>query len=546
MDVSDLRAAGRLRSPADVSLLPAVPISVESEPAEPVERPTLLLRGDVEERAQTLLARLEDAHTSGYGPRLYQRGRELVRVVQTDPADRRQRPRTVIESVTPGRLRAALLEGWSLRTPTGEEGRTARYTPPPAMLGQILDRDRWTLPVLDRIIRVPGLGPDGAWLTRDGYVPDLGAWIDLGGLTVPTIPSCPTDQDVRAAVALLADDTLGDFPFVGDADRANALGLLLAPLVRHAIDGHMPLWLISAAEEGTGKGLLGDALAEIATGDPPTSTTERHGEDEWRKSVSSLLAKSPAIIRLDNLSRRVSSAALASVLTQRRWVDRLLGRNDAVLDLPNDAVWTATANNPKLSAELTRRTVMVRLESPCARPSERPRSAFRQSPLLPWVRRRRADLLRAALTMIARWVAAGRPRWAGTSMGSYESACETLGGILDACNVPGWLGNRDELRASTDDDTAMIDALVSAWLSERGTATVTAGDLYVVVDARQELADLLGPVLGDGSPRSQRTRLGKALGRWVGRIHREHRIARNDVSSREGGVALYQLVPVAP
>ena len=52
------------------------------------------------------------------------------------------------------------------------------------------------------------------------------------GLEAVSVPDEPTDADVASAVKLLLDDWLGDFPFHEQADRANALALVLTPFVR--------------------------------------------------------------------------------------------------------------------------------------------------------------------------------------------------------------------------------------------------------------------------------------------------------------------------
>jgi hypothetical protein len=49
------------------------------------------------------------------------------------------------------------------------------------------------------------------------------------GFTLPPIPVRPTSQQIAAARQLLLDDLFGEFAFVGDAERAHVLVLLLLP-----------------------------------------------------------------------------------------------------------------------------------------------------------------------------------------------------------------------------------------------------------------------------------------------------------------------------
>jgi putative DNA primase/helicase len=65
---------------------------------------------------------------------------------------------------------------------------------------------------------------------------------------------------------LLLDDLFGEFPFVGDAERAHVLALVLLPFVRPMISGPTPLHMVEKPAPGTGAGLMIDAISIIATG----------------------------------------------------------------------------------------------------------------------------------------------------------------------------------------------------------------------------------------------------------------------------------------
>ena len=54
------------------------------------------------------------------------------------------------------------------------------------------------------------------------------------------MPLNPTEQEREKAFALLLS-AIGEFPYVSDADKANALGLLLTPILRPAIKRHVAL-----------------------------------------------------------------------------------------------------------------------------------------------------------------------------------------------------------------------------------------------------------------------------------------------------------------
>ena len=176
------------------------------------------------------------------------------------------------------------------------------------------------------ITEMPVLRPDGTILTASGY--DLSTrliYAPAPGLQVPPIPQQPTQQAAAELCRFLMGELLGDFPFVGDADRANALGLLVTPIVRSAIRGQVPLALVDAPRAGTGKGLLSAMVAQIGTGRPAGMMSAPGNEEEWRKQITANLLAGATVILIDNLEGRLVSASLSRALTAAVWRDRILG-----------------------------------------------------------------------------------------------------------------------------------------------------------------------------------------------------------------------------
>ncbi len=129
-----------------------------------------------------------------------------------------------------------------------------------------------------------------------------------------------------------------------------------------------------------------------------------------------------------------------------------------------------------------------------------------------WARANRARLVAACLTLCRAWIAAGRPR-GQRSIGSYESWAQTMGGVLQVAGIEGFLGNLDEMMEASDGEGAVWRSFVSAWWDRFGTAEVGTGDLFgLATDCEPPLP------LGPGNEKSQRTRLGKALGKMRDRV----------------------------
>src|SRR5205807_2481383 len=152
-------------------------------------------------------------------------------------------------------------------------------------------------------------------------------------------PAQPTRQEVEQALACIWE-VLGEFPYVDRCDKANALALLLTPLLRPVLR-HVPLALIDAPSQGTGKSLLADVVALVATGRNAAVITEASSEEEWSKLIASLLLEGAALISIDNVELPLRSAKLAAALTSDEWRNRLLGRSKTV-SVPQRATWLAT------------------------------------------------------------------------------------------------------------------------------------------------------------------------------------------------------------
>jgi putative DNA primase/helicase len=470
--------------------------------AEPTERlPTLRAdEGDLAravDRAWTVLL------ASNRTPWLFRAGGLPSWVVPDDEG------RPMVAPITDERLRHVLarLANWRRMDSRGD---IVPAHPPTSQIKSLMATPDPALPVLAGIVTTPVFGRGGVLLTEPGYHADARLlYQPVPGFQLPAIPEQPTGEDIAAARQLILDDLLGEFPFTSLAERAHAVSLLLLGFLRAMVDGPTPLHLIEKPTPGTGATLMVDAMTTILTGSGAGVMTEGSDEEEWRKRITAKLRQIPALVLIDNLKRQLDASALAAALTAPFWEDRVLGLSE-ITRLPIRCLWVATGNNPTFSNELARRLVRIRLDARVDQPWQR--SGFRHPDLMVWVRANRGRLVAACLTLCCAWIAAGRPR--GTrSIGSYESWAQTMGGVLEVAGVDGFLGNLDEMMAASDSEGAVWRSFVSAWWDRFGTAEVGTGDLFMLA------TDCEPPLpLGSGNEKSQRIRLGKALGKMRDRV----------------------------
>ena len=450
-------------------------------------------------------------------PKTFTQGDILAMVRVDDNGIPRMQP---MNNVTMQGLLMAEIE-WYKMTAFG----AIAITPPEYAVGQMLQRrGGWPgLPPLRGVVETPIVSQAGEIVLTPGYQEATKVWFHAAGCPVPEVSMAPTQAAIDAAVALLRDDILCDFPFKDDASRAHAIAMILLPFVRELVVGPTPLHLVDAPTPGTGKGLLADCAGTIATGRAVPKVTVPLNDEEMRKRITAQLLEGQPMIILDNLGTKLDSSSLAAVLTAVEWKDRILGFSKmSATTLPNRAVWVATGNNVTLSNEMARRSVWIRLATDLERPHER--RGFRHAQLLRHVRATRGELIAACLTLAAGWLAAGRPQPPATvpAMGSYEEWREVVGGVLAVAGVPGFLGNSAELYEAADAEMQPWRDFVLAWAEKYKSQAVELRDLYQMAN----LEGLLTEALGDDrhTDRARQTRLGLALRRYKDRVIAGYRI----------------------
>jgi hypothetical protein len=473
-----------------------------NEPAAPPSDQPIVVVTDValHELVDTAYHVLVDANDP---PHVFRRGMVLVRMTRDDEG----RPflRTMDHSAL--RLRLAEVADWRRRTPDGGTKPTHPPTVAASTLIAIADRlDR--IPNADQIVTAPVFAPNGTMVLEAGYAPAARLIYEPApGFTVPAVSSRPTTAEIAEARDLIVTELMGDFPFVGDAERAHAVALMLQPFVRPMIAGATPCYLLEAPTPGSGKGLLADVASMPALGSSLPAMAEGRDDDEWRKRLTSALLQGRPTIRIDNITRPLDSGALAMALTEPVWQDRVLGVSRDVL-LPIRCTWIVTGNNPSLTTEIARRSVRIRLDARVERPwlagddeGGRP-ITYRHTDLRAWTLEHRDVLVWAALTLISAWLARGG-RGIDVKLGSYEAWSNVLGGVLATAGIDSFLGNLDDFYESSDSETIALAAFFADWWEEFGNRAVTASDLLHLGTRYLDL--------GGGSSADVRKRLGNRL-----------------------------------
>ncbi len=408
---------------------------------------------------------------------------------------------------------------WVNYDPRGDE---EPANPPMKVIDYMLGETAEQLPQLNGLVSSPYCLPDGTIVIESGYNERSGFFMDGGISDMEQVPEHPTEQQVQDAKDLLIDDLLVDFPFVTDADRAHAITVALTCLARPMFEGPTPLFVFNAPSEGTGKGLLPEVIGLLVTGRTPHLTTAPMREEEWRKEIPALLESAGSMVLIDNVNRRLDSAALASVLTSTNPSFRVM-RTTTHQTLPNRLTWTVTGNNLDFSREIARRVVFVQLDARMEDPSAR--TGFKHANLPHWTRQNRDRLLRALFVLIRNRISKGKPQ-SDVVFGSYETWAHMMGGILDAAGISGFLENRSAGRSRSDDSSNEWAAFVDVWWEEYADQPMTAGKLVTLAGKHELMMEMRS---GYDSHKAT-TVMGQALARMRDRIFGQFAIRKAEFS----------------
>ena len=358
---------------------------------------------------------------------------------------------------------------YRLRSRKTPDGGTETYeeevTPPPAILTAALAPKEWPglRPMLG-IVGAPVLRPDGSLLQRPGYDPATCLYL-ASKVPLDPVPEEPSAEQVQAARDFLLEKFLFNFPWVGDADKANYLGLLVTPILRSYLRTLIPFGVVTSTMPGSGKTILTCGLGMLYGQRVLTWT---HSDEELRKAITSVLADPVGAIIFDNLAEGtvIDSPVLARLITDRTWADRLLGGNKTAT-FANDRVWTATGNNLRLGGDMRTRSVLVGLNPDMPRPEER--TGFAIPDLDQWilVPANQRQVLWHLLVLVADWTRSGAPRRPGLTMRQFTPWAEAVGGFLAHHGITGFLGNVETVR-DIDEEEAAWTAFFAQWRKIHG------------------------------------------------------------------------------
>jgi hypothetical protein len=354
---------------------------------------------------------------------------------------------------------------------------------PLSLSKHILSESRWPLlNPLKGISNIPLLQADGTISCTPGYDEETQFILEFNPKDFNLIEA-PSKGDALKSLQVLKD-LIKESEFKTEVDRAGALAMFLTAISRKLYE-RAPLFAIDATRPGIGKGTLIDMVTTILTGNRSNGTmiTFSPDEEEFRKKLLSTLMEGLPILNIDNVKDgELGGATIESALTLGVYKDRFLGASKNV-HVSTEILWTANGNNIRLSKDLQRRSIIIKLDSNVPNLDER---AFSMSDheLEMYLKKHRSRLVSAALTVIQAFLLeAPEMDWPRplSSFSEWDSIVRRS--LL-------WLGEEDPVKTQAqfkdeDDGESVLSNLLTAWYELHKETKLLVKDLLKVCEPSQ-------------------------------------------------------------
>ncbi|TAL45475.1 MAG: hypothetical protein EPN91_02355 [Salinibacterium sp.] len=448
----------------------------------------------------------EAALISSAGAEVYQRTGTLVRLYRTESLALRrsgevERPigALVIRPLDTPYLLARLTAAAHWRKIETRSQELVACDAPEQVCSVLLSMaGEWTARPMLGIIEAPTIRPDGSILQDPGYDEATGLVYDPGQAQFSPISEKPTIEEARAAMTRLTD-LLEEFPFVSKVDRSVAISAILTALVRKSLPS-APMHAFTAPKMRTGKTMLADVVALLATGRPcPVLPPNALRPEEEKKRLLAVLLGGDAVICYDNIERPFGDPAICQALTQQVVSDRILGESRQVY-APTNATFLATGNNLTFTGDITVRVLLSRLDPQLEHPEER---TFTRD-IAAYALKHRAELVAAALTTLVAHrsgcLGVYRPNlknWAG--FGEWQAM---VAGTIVAYGMPDPADSRREVE-DKDSTRSYLGEVMLQWWNVFNDRPVTLTDVMKCanISSNEELRQTLLQCAGDHAGR---------------------------------------------
>jgi hypothetical protein len=448
---------------------------------------------------------------------VYQRGGVLVRlhrIVTVKETDQfgvsRYEGTPQIVTMESGALRVMLAHAAIWSKFDARSRRPHVVDPPQHLLQPILDGPWSAIRPLSGVLETPAMMPDGRILQGQGYDEQTGYLLD----TIPIEPITPSRREAESALKVLLDVFAG-FPFVTEVDRSVALAGPLSALEALMVPA-TPMIAVDAPTAGSGKSLVCEAVALIATGRLPAAMPQAESAEEDKKRLLAILLSGDPLIMIDNAAKALEGDALCAILSgPGEYEDRLLGQTRK-LRLPTRLLVLANGNNLRIVGDLIRRTLISRIDPKCENPDQRPFAVD----LHEFIPKHRAEIVKASLTIMQSYVGAGWPKPL-SPLASFSAWSRLVREPLVWLGMPDPVDSRQSMVAA-DPELEIFSAVMECWWAcfknNKTTARQAVDDAFLKTeDKYRAMRDAISNALVGSLNLGDHGRMAIGLGNYLRR-----------------------------
>ena len=431
-------------------------VEIEYHPF-PLLKPDHVLAEEIFEQLGAAQIRIGDESLHG---RIYTRGSDLVQIAN--------------DSIIPLTVDALAAEIAKLKIT--DHGSILEKPIPRRIVGDVLRRPSYPgFRTLRSVVRHPFFDSKGRIYQSVGYNREFQVYISNSRAFKLKDPE-EAAAHLLDEVLFMGDDQILGWPFVSEADQANALAMAMTPFLRPAIETAPAFLLMRQSPAGTGTTLLATSLMKIAFGPDVDSFigTMPDDEAELEKTLFSYARDGSPLIFFDNVRRKLNSKALESFMTSKDKTQRGFF-TQSISGYPNVATVIITGNKGDITAntDMKRRvcpiTLDARVEEPWLRAGNFKHDAAKGDPIDKWVLDHQTELIGDILSMASGWHEAGNPvGYRGPILGKFETWTYVIGNILAFAGIKNFLNNLTAFYQDADPERYALAELFNFLAEEIG------------------------------------------------------------------------------
>lgn len=367
---------------------------------------------------------------------------------------------------------------FSTKTDKDGEPYQVRENPPEVVASTIIELSKGRqLKSLSGVVTVPLMLPDGRLLTTPGYDSRTGLYLKVIGEGWGEVPESPSSEQLKAAYNTLWKP-FSEFPWASQLDASVAFTSLLTAIVRRGME-IAPCFGFDAPSQASGKSIAAVTPGVLALGSNPgvTGYPSVKSDEEMGKLLLSKAMIGASAFVIDNVVGCFDSTALAAAVTSGCVDGRILGKSLMTGSTPLRMMTMLSGNNMILSADMSQRILVARIDAKEERPDKR---GFAFEPVN-YTLQHRPTLVVAGLTILQGFVKAGMPH-----LGAGTSRFAEWDRLVRQCVI--WLGQTIDLPLSdpidvidryreADPDQESFVSLLLGWKDIFGFDAVTVQDV---------------------------------------------------------------------